>query len=131
MYIVLIIYCQSKNCYVCRVRQQVGVHPILQIENRAFFLLVRKFLLLWKILKIRANSLYFTFKMFTRNIAFEFTFKYKKYCKYLTGGKCTETRKVVFCIYTQNWTYIKKKIKIINWMHIDAKILNYLIQLRL
>lgn len=24
-----------------------------------------------------------------------------------------------------------KKIKIINWMHIDAKILNYLIQLRL
>lgn len=131
MYIVLIIYCQSKNCYVCRVRQQVGVHPILQIENRAFFLLVRKFLLLWKILKIRANSLYFTFKMFTRNIAFEFTFNIKSIVNIYLGENALQTRKVVFCIYTQNWTYIKKKIKIINWMHIDAKILNYLIQLRL
>lgn len=131
MYIVLIIYCQSKNCYVCRVRQQVGVHPILQIENRAFFLLVRKFLLLWKILKIRANSLYFTFKMFTRNIAFEFTFKYKKYCKYLTGGKCTANTKSCLLYLYSKLSLHKKKIKIINWMHIDAKILNYLIQLRL
>lgn len=131
MYIVLIIYCQSKNCYVCRVRQQVGVHPILQIENRAFFLLVRKFLLLWKILKIRANSLYFTFKMFTRNIAFEFTFKYKKYCKYLNWGKMHCKHEKLSFVFILKIELTLKKIKIINWMHIDAKILNYLIQLRL
>lgn len=69
--------------------------------------------------------------MFTRNIAFEFTFKYKKYCKYLTGGKCTANTKSCLLYLYSKLNLHKKKIKIINWMHIDAKILNYLIQLSL
>lgn len=65
--------------------------------------------------------------MFIRSIVFEFIFKYKKYCKYLIGGKCIVNMKSCFLYLYLKLNLYKKKIKIINWMYIDVKILNYLI----
>lgn len=51
--------------------------------------------------------------MFIRNIVFEFIFKYKKYCKYLIGGKCIVNMKSCFLyLYLKLNLYKKKKLKL-------------------